>query len=415
MKLFIAEISLLLSLYCKLAVEAFQVSNVLSTNHRSSHIRSIIDRHQASVEDDIEDLYDISKLQSLKFTQLDRNCEPGLLADYLMEIGATSVSVTDHDKDTENETPVFLEADGDDVDAFAAVICGDAAVGKNLWMRCDVTAHFPVSFDVLSVVDNVRAYFDLGMNPRYEVDNVPDLDWVKEVQSSWKPCVIGGFCLKFPWHNEEDVKTSIEKVGGKVEEYEELLLQGGIAFGTGEHPTTQLCLEWITTIVKDNNDIKNFLDYGAGSGVLGMAACKINPSIQSIGIEIDPDAVNIADANAEANQLNMKNYLPSDLGQDDESASLIMKAIQRASVETLPEEFDGAVFDACAANILAGPLCSLCEPIAEKLKPGAPIGLSGILEWQGEDVVEKYAEYFDNVKIEKEKNGWVLVTGTRKL
>merc|ERR1712232_1493386 len=103
------------------------------------------------------------------------------------------------------------------------------------WIRCDVTAHFAQSFDLRSIVDNVRAAFDLGQTPRYKVDDVPDLDWVKEVQSTWKPAVIGNFLLRFPWHTSEDVE-SMSKSGIRLElvdDYKELLLEGGVAFGTG--------------------------------------------------------------------------------------------------------------------------------------------------------------------------------------
>ncbi len=124
--------------------------------------------HSSSVAEPSESEYSASKLRSLKFVQLTKQTEPALLADYLMEIGASSVAITDHDADTENENPIFAEPlPGDDTDIFAAVVCGDAAVGKNVWLRCDVTAHFGESYDPLAIVDNVRASFDLGATPRY--------------------------------------------------------------------------------------------------------------------------------------------------------------------------------------------------------------------------------------------------------
>jgi ribosomal protein L11 methyltransferase len=363
----------------------------------------------------IEEFKSASKLVSLKFIQLTKRTEPGLLADYLMEIGASSVSITDHDANTEEEVPIFAEPE--DSQTLAAVVSGDAGVGKNIWLRSDVTAHFTGAFDPLLIVDNVRTAFDLGTSPRFEVDQVPDLDWVKVVQSSWKPCLSGGFVLRFPWHTDEDIRDCIDNSGlSCTDDYKEIQLEGGIAFGTGEHPTTQLCLEWITQILQQNdNNIELFLDYGAGSGVLGIAACKLKPhGLQAVGVEIDSDAIQIADSNSASNNVRMKSYLPRHLGDDDESASLIMKAIHRSQVEVLPEQMTGPRFDACAANILARPLISLAETIASMLKPGAPIGLSGILEWQGEEVVEAYSKYFDDVKIEKEKAGWILVSGTRK-
>ena len=88
--------------------------------------------------------------------------------------------------------------------------------------------------------------------------------------------------------------------------------------------------------------------------------------------------------------------------------------MQRATVDMLPENLDSQIFDACAANILAGPLISLAETIANMVKPGGYIGLSGILEWQSDDVVEAYSEYFDNVRVEETSRGWVLISGQRK-
>ena len=362
----------------------------------------------------------IAQLRALKFVQLTKKTNPGLLSDYLMEMGASSVSITDHDKDTPSENPIFAEPSSNDEanEIFAAVICGDAAVGKNLWMRCDVTAHFTDSFDISAIVDDVRTNFDIAAGIRYEVDDVPDLDWVKEVQSSWKPFIAGGFLLRFPWHTREDIQQVIDNQNEEgTNKYHEILLEGGIAFGTGEHPTTQLCLGWVKDTIKNNqnDDIKLFLDYGAGSGVLGIAACSLNQNIKSVGVEIDVDAIRIADENAKNNGANMKSYLPRSIGgEDHESASLIMKAVNRSSVDILPEDMDGPKFDACAANILAGPLVNLAETIAKMIRKDGLIGLSGILEWQSDDVLEAYSEYFDDVRVEDTSGGWVLITGKRK-
>lgn len=393
------------------------VNSLQHPNARHNNIFRIERSMSATNPVAAEEMNSASKLVSLKFIQLTKRTEPGLLADYLMEIGASSVSITDHDANSEEEVPIFAEPE--DSKSLATVVGGDAGVGNNMWIRSDVTAHFTGAFDPLVVVDNVRTAFDLGTSPRFEVDQVPDLDWVKVVQSSWKPCLTGGFILRFPWHTDEDIRDCIEENFGllrNTDRYKEIQLEGGIAFGTGEHPTTQLCLEWITQTLQNDNHIELFLDYGAGSGVLGIAACKLKPhGLQAVGVEIDSDAIQIADSNSASNNVCMKSYLPRHLGEDDESASLIMKAVQRSQVDVLPEDMTGPRFDACAANILARPLISLTETIASMLKPGAPIGLSGILEWQGEEVVEAYAEYFDNVKIENQRGGWVLVSGTRKL
>lgn len=267
-------------LKCTITLTSCLLANAFNVNLKSPFLSKKALSHYLQMADLVADeeqqQQTVSQLRSLKFIQLTNKTEPALLADYLMELGASSVSITDHDLDTENEQPIFGEPDK--VDSFAAIVCGDAAVGKNLWLRCDVNAHFDFSYDVLSIVDNIRSTFNLETTPRFEINNVPDLDWVKEVQSSWKPVLIGGFILRFPWHTDKDVQETLQKnaeVNGDKEEdfnsYNELLLEGGIAFGTGEHPTTQLCLEYITNIFKCDEDekIKMFLDYGAGSGVLG--------------------------------------------------------------------------------------------------------------------------------------------------
>ena len=149
-----------------------------------------------------------------------------------------------------------------------------------------------------------------------------------------------------------------------------------------------------------------------------MAACKLNPSITAIGVDIDVDAVHIANANAETNQVNMKNYL-SDLVQttDGESRSVLLKAYSSKEgdvAEILPDEKNGPIYDACVANILAAPLVSLAPTLAGLLRPGGYLGLSGIMTSQSDMILEAYEPYFDNVQVEEELGNWVLVTGKRK-
>jgi len=374
---------------------------------------------------------DACKLRSMKFEKLDRSTEPQLLSDFLMELGACSVSITDHDRDTDIESPIFsepLEDEESNVDIFAAVICGDAAVGKNVWLRCDVTAHFPITINLRLVADQVRYTFGMATMPRYQVDDVPDRDWLIHVQRSWRPAVVSGFVLRFPWHDDGDVMEAVvdasscldaeddRKKWSDVKQYTQLQLEGGAAFGTGEHPTTQLCLGWIRdTLTECKDEISLFLDYGSGSGVLGLAACALsNNRVQSVGVEIDPDAVRVADYNANVNQVNMRSYLPRIVEDDEKLASAIVKVLNRTEISILPESLDGSEYDACVANILARPLCSLVNTVANMVRSGGRIGLSGILAYQAQDVINTYSIFFNDVKIEKEESGWVLLTGTRK-
>jgi ribosomal protein L11 methyltransferase len=167
-------------------------------------------------------------------------------------------------------------------------------------------------------------------------------------------------------------------------------------------------------LLKKDNSITKIIDYGSGSGVLGLAACALSDNkVEAVGIDIDVDAVRIANVNAETNRLTMKSYLPPlRETEDSESKSLLMKAHSISENEVLDD--DGFLYDACVANILAGPLVTLAPRLASMVKPKGYLGLSGILKPQAEMVTEAYSQYFDNVVVENEMEGWILVTGIRK-
>jgi len=375
---------------------AFVVTPSKHTHGTHHYSYSSVDTDQAST------------LRSMTFCNLDKTKQPQLLCDFLMEIGACSTSIVDADRDTPLEQAIYREPN-DKILSDAAVICGDAAVGRNVWNRCNVTAHFAASADLAWVADMVSETLELPLE--YGVQAVPNRDWVVHVQQSWKPILISGLVLRFPWHSQQDVEEVVGEYDGDIIE---LQLEGGIAFGTGEHPTTQLCLQWIQNLVKQDESITNVLDYGSGSGVLGLAACALSDRVKAVGVDIDVDAVRIANANAEANGLPMKSYLPPlEETEDSESKSLLMKAHQISDSEILQD--DGMLYDACVANILAGPLVTLAPTLASMVKPNGYLGLSGILEPQAEMVMDAYSEYFDNVKVENERGGWILIAGTRKL
>lgn len=347
-------------------------------------------------------------LRSMKFCNLDKSQQPQLLCDFLMEIGAYSTSITDSDHGTEQEVPIFLEPD-EDLWETAAIVCGDHAVGKNVWNKCDVSAHFADSADLQQIAELVGDTLDIRLD--YKVDEVPNRDWVIHVQQSWNPILVQGIVLRFPWHTDDDVRQTIGEK--KEDSVTELRLEGGVAFGTGEHPTTQLCMRWIQNIIR-NHDVSTLMDYGAGSGVLGLSACTISSSLDAVGIDIDVDAVRIANANAEINNLRMKSYLPPlEETEDSESKSILMKGHQKGQQRVLPEELNAAIYDALVANILAAPLVTLSTTIAGLVKENGFLGLSGILSQQGDEVVNAYSAFFNNVKIAEELDGWVLVTGIR--
>jgi ribosomal protein L11 methyltransferase len=361
-----------------------------------------------------------STLRSITFRDLHQDQEPQLLGNFLMELGACSTSLTDADVGTATETPCF--------DEYHPETMTRTPLTTHVWGNCHLTAHFPASADLSWIMEIVREthFTDL---PNYDsVTEVEDKDWVLHVQQSWKPFLLPPFCLRFPWHSDELVQNVIAESGLVSEDGDDFVhleLQGGIAFGTGEHPTTQLCLNWIGQICgggdkANNTNNMKLMDYGAGSGVLGMAACKLDDTIEAVGVDIDVDAVLIANENCQNNKVGMNNYLSNLVeAQDDESQSVLLKAYysskQGQAAEVLPEEWDGAIYDALVANILAAPLVALAPRLTGLLKPGGKLGLSGIMTSQSEMVLEAYEALFDNLQVEQKLGGWVLITGTKKV
>jgi ribosomal protein L11 methylase PrmA len=420
---------------------------------------------------DIDATTNEATLRSVTFRNIAKHQNPDLLCDFLMEIGACSTSITDANANNHpsKEEPLLVHGEptatynpwqprgrqvGDDTETSVWV---EAPV----WNDCTVTAHFADGIDLAQVLELVQDTFadmvanndepvvgvsDLGSSSRCKNDYrnpdiavLPNQDWLVKVQQGWKPIMVRGgantnIVLRFPWHTRQDVDAILNNSDNETypsNKRIELELQGGIAFGTGEHATTQLCLEWIDQVI--HNELENsptrltVLDYGAGSGVLGMGACAMAPDqISSVGIEIDFDSCRIANANAVQNRVNMKTYLPP-LSEtaDDESKSMLLKAYANAqgrlqecgdggSDVFLPQSLEGKQYDIAVANILAGPLITLAPTLASMTKVGGRMGLSGILPHQGEDVADAYRRAgFEDASVVKEMNGWVLVTGSK--
>lgn len=165
-----------------------------------------------------------------------------------------------------------------------------------------------------------------------------------------------------------------------------LLLDPGLAFGTGTHPTTALCLEWLDAQPLDGVEV---LDFGCGSGILAIAALLLGAG-QATGTDIDVQAIEASRENANRN------------GIDPERFPLY-----------LPEHLPEGQADVVVANILAGPLVALAPRIIERVKPGGRLALSGVLAEQAEEVRAAYEKDF-HLDPTAEKDGWVRITGTRR-
>ena len=413
-----------------------------------------------------DDNYDIDDVD-------DDDDEPGVLCDFLLELGACAAYLVDADRGTDLEEPIYgepLDASffdqldreydnaGDTTDHTKSLLSPPPV---QLWKHCTLTAQFPASIDLDTVLTQISTTFPNrypNLLQSYRTERIPNRDWVVQVQQGWNPIVVGvtksksrPMVLRFPWHTPDDVHEAVRAARAATattthpDDFLELQLQGGIAFGTGEHPTTQLCLEWITQTVQeelqqrrqqaDGDDVDrsaalSVLDYGTGSGVLGLAACAMAPgAVTAVGIDLDYDCCRIANANAALNQLasQMQSYLPPvwDENADDESKSLLLKAYAHAKRLGqkqgdaagqcwFPDALQTATFDIGVANILAGPLVTLAPTLARMIRPGGKLGLSGILQRQQASIVQAYtAAGFEQVRVHDQREGWVLMTGTR--
>lgn len=215
--------------------------------------------------------------------------------------------------------------------------------------------------------------------PEIEYELLADRDWEREWMDGFSPLRMGQRLWIVPsWHEAPEPDAV------------NLLLDPGLAFGTGTHPTTALCLEWLDTLaVEDALKEKAVLDFGCGSGILAIAALKLG-AVHATGTDIDPQALTASRDNAERNGIS-----------------------ENAFVLCLPEELEAPPCDIVLANILAGPLVELASIIVGHLAPGGRLALSGILANQADDVLDAYRDQGLRMDEPAERDGWVRLTGYR--
>jgi len=283
------------------------------------------------------------------------------LSDALLELGALSVSVEDADADTPDEQPLFGEP--------------GLTPERTAWRHSRVVALLGEDQEPAVLLAAAANELGLADTPRYTLREVEEQDWVRLTQSQFEPIQIGERIWVVPsWHDAPDPDALV------------LELDPGLAFGTGSHPTTRLCMEWLEQHVQPGQSV---LDYGCGSGILAILAnkCGAHPVI---GIDIDPQAVESARHNSARNHVDVTYALPDDYPGD---------AADR--------------FDIVVANILSNPLKLMASMLSARVKPGGRIALSGVLARQAEDVARAYARWID-IGVWKEHDGWVCLAGTRR-
>jgi ribosomal protein L11 methyltransferase len=281
----------------------------------------------------------------------------GPLSDVLLELGAQSSSIEDALAGTVQERPIFGEP-------------GESAEGA--WHHSVVSGLFPAGTDIPAVVAAAAQALGLARPFRYHVDEVPEQDWVRLTQSQFEPIRITPRLWIIPsWHTAPDPSAV------------NLVLDPGLAFGTGSHPTTRLCLAWLDRHLRGGETV---LDYGCGSGILAIAALKLGAG-RAVGVDIDPQAVAASRDNAARNRVGAEFYLPG--------------------------EAPKVAADVVVANILANPLKVLAPVLAAATRPGGRIVLSGVLAAQAEETAAAYREWFD-IGQDGEDEGWVCLSGKRK-
>lgn len=278
------------------------------------------------------------------------------LSDALMEAGALSVSIEDAAAGTAAEAPIFGEP-GMPADA--------------LWRDNKVLALFEQTADVAAILTEAAQAADFAV-PAYRIERVAEQDWVRLTQAEFEPIRISERLWIIPsWHAAPD-DAAIN-----------LRLDPGLAFGTGSHPTTRLCLQWLDEHIAGGERV---LDYGCGSGILAIAALKFGATHAS-GVDIDPQAVATAQENARNN------------------------AVQ--AVFNLPDATPAAPADIVVANILTNPLLALAPLLANACLQSGRIVLSGILVEQVDKVIAAYAHWFD-LRLWRAEQGWACLAGSKR-
>ena len=249
-----------------------------------------------------------------------------------------------------------------------------------LWMDTQVVGLFEDDLDINQIISTLKQILSEDDFPQYHVEVVADEDWERAWLKDFKPMQFGEKLWIVPSAFEPVDKSAIN-----------IFLDPGLAFGTGTHATTALCLKWLDKHIDKNKALKNVIDYGCGSGILAIAAAKLGAEVIH-GVDIDPQAVVATQSNASNNGVaeSIKTYLVDEFdASKSEAADLLL------------------------ANILANPLMALAETFANLLKSDAPIVLSGILQEQADEVLQVYKQWFD-MNPPEQQDGWVMLNG-RKL
>ncbi|HZH43779.1 MAG TPA: 50S ribosomal protein L11 methyltransferase [Lysobacter sp.] len=284
----------------------------------------------------------------------------------LEDVGALAVTLADAHADAPDEQAIF-----------------EPGVGETpLWDAITLTALFPHDADPLVLLAALEA-FDPALDwSQARFEPVADQDWERAWLDQYTPLKFGTRTWIVPWnHALPD--------GADAGDAAVVRLDPGLAFGSGTHPTTALCLEWLDALASAGALAgARVLDFGCGSGILALAALKLGAAAAD-GVDNDPQALTATRDNAERNGVG-----------------------ERLTVFA-PEQAPAATYPVVVANILASALIELADVLAARVAPGGRIALSGILAGQEDEVIARYAAAFTDLRADR-RDDWMRVTGVRR-
>lgn len=289
----------------------------------------------------------------------------------LNDLGALSITLRDADAETADEQAIF-----------------EPGVGElPLWPTITLNALFDEQADRRGLAAALGELLPWLEPDQLSFTDVADQDWERVWMDQFKPMSFGRRLWIYPWNIEPPAEDDlVDRSSASMRVV--VRLDPGLAFGSGTHPTTALCLEWLDGLDLSGQTVT---DFGCGSGILAIAALKLG-ALSAVGVDNDPQALIASADNAGRNGV-----------------------VERLSL-FLPQDFhpagNGAAADIFVANILAGPLGELAPTFAAAAKPGAPFAISGILDGQQDELLARYAEWFDELRVDVRED-WVRISGRR--
>ncbi|EPS69084.1 hypothetical protein M569_05682, partial [Genlisea aurea] len=253
-----------------------------------------------------------------------------------------------------------------------------------------INSLFDIDLDVKDCISRAADSVGLNSTPGLEVEMLDHTDWIRKTQDSFHPVEVAeGFWIVPEWR-EPPVPEAIN-----------IILNPGLAFGTGEHPTTKLCLLQLRELIKGGEYV---LDYGTGSGILAIAALKLGAAV-SVGFDIEPQAITSLQSNAVLNGV----------GPDKLSWSLVAPSSRFETTGMYRPELvaENEKYDLVIANILLNPLLDLGERLVSYAKPGAAVCLSGIIFDQVPPLIRHFSRFLEDVRVTVDDD-WACVKGTKK-